>query len=190
MEINFKDTATLSKKQVNNLLSRKEAQNKIFDLAYSKSDILIDEASSLISDYATCKQLHQHMVAMGVNSKEYVKMLKSQSYIKTAIAYAEIDKDYINIAKELIGFYGDIETEFIADSICYICTTYRSYETIESILYIVAEYGYIFNDSQLKSLQSGAHPHLRVDILDQFYGYRKSIRSENYDNATETKDKQ
>ena len=129
------------------------------------------------------------MVSIGVNSREYVKRLKSQSHIKTAIAYAETDEDYINIAKELIGFYGDIGTEFITDSICYICTTYRSYKATESILYILAEYGFIFNDVQLQRIQSGAYPHPRIDFLNHFYKYTKvETHRHHVDHNTELKD--
>ena len=233
MAISFKNTAVLSKKQVNNLLSSmEESQNKISNHYYVPSDMLMNEAGSLIERYATCKRLHQNMKSMGLTSKEYrkrflkdveecvsshtitdqealefkqklqddellckrhrnVELIKkeAQSYIKTAIAYAEIDMDYVNIVKELMDFYDDIGTEFIADLISYICTTYRSYGIVEEIFYVLIEYGSIFNDSQLQKIQSGAYPYPRVDMLNQFYGYQESIiKRQQAANNTETKD--
>lgn len=229
MEINFKDTATLSKKQVNKLLSGEDGLNKIYDLPYSESDILIDEASSIISNYAMCKRLREIMVSMEVTSREYVKRfirdvdecvssnlitakegidykkellhdtsmcqkyrklellkMRSQSYIKTAITYAKTDKDYVNIVEEIVCFSTDIGAGFIADSICDICTRYRSYKTIESILYVLAEYGFIFDDSQIQRIQSSANPHPSVNILNKFYGYQESIiRGQSIDNNRE-----
>ena len=232
MAISFKNTAVLSKKKVNNLPSIKESQEKISDHYYVLSDLLMNEAGSLIERYATCKRLHQNMKSEGLNSRAYkkryfkdveecvssnmitdqealeykqkllddvllckkhrnVELIKkeAQSYIKTAIAYAEIDVDYINIVKELMGFNEDIEIEFIADSICYICTTYRSHGIIGEIYYVLLEYGFIFNDSQLQKLQSSMHLHPQVSMLNHFYGYQKSIikRQQTANNA-ETKD--
>lgn len=233
MAISFKNTAVLSKKQVKNLPSIKEAQEKISDHYYVLSNILMNEAGSLIERYATCKRLHQNMKSEGLNSREYRKKFlkdieecvssntitdqealefkqklhndellcrkhrnvelikkKAQSYIRTAIAYAEIDVDYVNIVKELMDFYDDIGTEFIADSICYICTTHRSREGIEDILGILFIYRFIFNDVQLQRIRNSIYPYHRVDFLDHFYAHTEAEpQRHDADHNTEAKEK-
>ena len=155
-------------------------------------DIKACVASNTITDteaiyYRT--ELFEVMSIFRKHRKIELLKMKSQSYIKTAIAYAEADIEYVNIVEDIVCFPADIGRDFIADSICDICTTYRSYKTIENILYVLAKYGCIFNDSQLQRIQSSASPHPRVNILNRFYGCQESILMEQHvDNNTEIKD--